>query len=122
MKRQIFVNLGLVLVLALIGWVCFTTGKAYKIVFENVPYVVDGKEEPALEALQVTIDQRKDPLYLLEDDRMVGTVVGKTHSMLIELLDEDDRVTESRTVSFSIEELGDRLEINVPRAWATGKM
>lgn len=122
MKRRIFVNVALVLVLIGICVLCVLTGKAYKVVLENVPYTVDGVEQPAIEAMQVTLDPKRAPVYLLADDRMVGTAVGNAHIMVMELLDEEDKVIETRNVEFHILELGDDLSINVARAWNTGKI
>lgn len=122
MRRRILVNIGLVLVLFGICVVCFLNGKAYKVVLENVPYIVDGVEQPAIEAMQVTIDPKRNPVYLLADDRMVGTAIGNSQILMMELLDEEDNVIETKNVEFEILDLGGHLNINVARAWNTGKL
>ncbi len=115
MKKQILVNAGIVLVLAVIAYGCYITGKAYDVVVENLPYTVNGEQKPGIEALQASIDGQ-EPLYLLEGDRLVGTAVGLSHVMVIEILDLDDKPIPdlTRTVNFTIEELGEKMEINVP--------
>ena len=76
----------------------------------------DGQEHPALEAVEVFIDGN-DPVFLLEDDSGTGDATGRKHTMVIELLDENDKPIESRTITFSIAELSENLEINVAEFW-----
>ena len=50
----------------------------------------DGQEHPALEAVEVFIDD-KEPVFLLEDDSGTGEATGRQHTMVIKLLDENDK-------------------------------
>ena len=80
----------------------------------------DGQDYPALEAVEVFIDGN-DPVFLLEDDSGTGDATGRKHTMVIALLDENDEPMESRTVQFSIAELGKKLELNVAEYWLKAK-
>ena len=119
--RQIVVNAVLVAVLGLICVLCYRTGKAYDLILENVPYTVDGKEYPAQEALQATIDNQSKPVYLLDGDKAVAVAVGLNHELKIEILDLDDKVTQTKVVTFSVDELGDSRTLNVARLYGDGK-
>lgn len=123
MKRRTLVNCGLLLVLTLLAVVCYDTGKAYDIIMQNVPYTTkDGVLQPALEAAQVTIDQQEAPIYLLEGDRMVGTAVGNEHTLKIEILDDNDQVTETVVVKFTVKQLNKaKRELNVAELYAKAK-
>ena len=103
--RRLVVNLGIIVFFACIGYVCFVTGKAYSIILENIPITVDGKIYEPMEAVQVRISNQADPSYLLEGDRLIATAVGASHILTIEVLDEDDKVVETRTIPFNVHEL-----------------
>ena len=120
--KRILVNVIIVLCFAGIAYFCYDEGKSYTLLLENVPYILDGKEYPGVEAMQVTIDGAGDPVYLLEGDQMPGIAAGKKHTLKIEILDEDDKVVESRELSFHILDLGDKRSINTARAYAIGKV
>ena len=120
-RRQLWVNAGIVALLCGICVLCYRTGKAYDLILENVPYSVEGKEYPAVEALQATIDTQRNPVYLLEGDREVGMAVGLNHRLKIEILDSEDKVVETRVVAFSVDELGKDRVLNVAKMFAHGK-
>lgn len=119
--KHILVNIVLTALLVLLGVWCYSEGKTYKVVLDNTAFTgKDGLEYPALEAVEVTID-KDEPIYLLEDDSASGKAMGKKHVMVIDRLDEDDKVVESRKIEFSINELGDTLEVNVAEYWIRAK-
>ena len=122
--RRILVDCLIVVIFAAVGWFCYDAGKSYNIILENVAFTVDGIEYPGIEAMQVTIDGRGEPIYMLEDDRMVGMASGKRHTLMIEILDEDDRPIEEQTkmVTFTMKDLGPELTINTAKAYALGKV
>ena len=121
--KRFLVNSAIVALLVLLGWYCFVNGKAYDIILENVPYKAADKEIPALEAVNVIMDDNAAPVYLLEGDRVVGTAVGMTNVMRIDLLDMDDTAIpgKSRIYRFSIEDLGEKPALNVPHAYEVGQ-
>lgn len=120
--KRLLVNACIVLVLGLIGWYCYDSGKAYSVILENLPYkTADGVEHPSLEAAQAYIDTQTDPTYLLDGDRIVGTAVGKIHSVKIEILDENDKPTETVVIAFKITDLGPKRELNVAKFYAKAK-
>lgn len=123
MKKRILVNAAIVVVLALIGYYCYNSGRAYNLIVENLPYTAaDGTEHPGIEALQVYIDDQSAPVYLLEGDRLVATAVGKGHTLRIEILDEEDKPIESISVPFTVAELkGTPRELNVAEYFYKGK-
>ena len=119
--KHVLVNVALVALLVLLGVWCYTQGKTYKLALDNSAFTgKDGLEYPALEAAEVIID-RAEPIYMMEDDSSSGKAVGKKHVMIIDKLDEDDKVLESRTIRFSISELNENLEINIAEFWLRGK-
>lgn len=123
-RKQISVNLCLVLVLTALGWFCYQAGKTYDILLENLPYRTaetegTGDEQPALEAIYATVDNGKK-ILMLEGDRTVTTGSGGNHRLKIEILDEDDNVVETREIPFSMSDLGDNPVINVARTFREG--
>lgn len=120
--KRIIVNVVIILCFAALAYYCYDAGKSYNVMLENLAYTVDGVEHPGIEALQVTIDGQGDPIFMLEGDQMPGTAAGKKHALKIEILDEDDKVVETKVVPFHILDLGDKLSINVARAYALGKV
>lgn len=118
--KRIIVNIVLVLCFAALAYYCYDAGKSYTVMLENVAYTVDNVEYPGIEAMQVTIDGSGDPIYMLEGDQMPGTTTGKKHTLKIEILDEEDKVVETKVVPFHILDLGAGQSINVARAYALG--
>lgn len=123
-RKQIIINLCLVLVLTGLGWFCYQAGKTYDILLENLPYQTAGAEgisaeQPALEAIYATVDNGKK-ILMLEGDRTMATGSGGNHRLKIEILDEDDNVVETREIPFSRSDLGDKPAINVARAYREG--
>jgi hypothetical protein len=118
--KRVCINLGLVLCLAgLIAW-CVLTGKAYDIVLENTPTTVAGAEQPALEAVHVIID-KQEPVLMLEGDRIISTAIGIKHKIRIDVLDENDKVLESRSHTYIIRDLGTPPTLNIPAVFAASK-
>lgn len=121
-KRQILVNAGIVVLLVLIAYICFITGRAYNVIVENVPVTVESVTYEPLEAVQVYIDEQAEPTYLLDGDRLVSTAMGTIHVLTIEVLDEEDKPTETITVPFTMKELaGSPRVLNIPYFYAKAK-
>lgn len=120
--KRVIVNMVLVLCLAGLGFYCYTAGKSYTLLLENLPYSLDGVEYPGIEAMQAQVDVRREPIFLLDGDRMPTTVVGREHTLIVEILDEDDKVIDAKEIEFSITDLGGTLSINATRAYAAGKV
>ena len=114
--KRILVNIVIVLCFAGLAYFCYDEGKSYNLILENLSYTVDGVEHPGIEAMQVTIDDSGDPIYML------GVAAGKKHNLKIEILDEDDKVIETRNIPFHILDLKGKFSINVARAYALGKV
>ena len=119
--KHILVNCVLVLLLIALGIWCYTQGKTYKLSLGNYAFTgQDGKEYPALEAVEVFIDD-KEPVFLLEDDSGTAEATGRQHTMVIKLLDEKDNPIESRSLKFSVADLDDDLDVNVAEFWYRAK-
>ena len=119
--KHILVNCVIVALLIALGVWCYTQGKTYKISLGNYAYTgEDGQEYPALEAVEVIIDD-KEPVFLLEDDSGTGEATGRSHTMVIELLDEKDNPIEIRSLQCSIAELDDNLDVNGAECWRKAK-
>lgn len=119
--KHILVNCVMIVLLIGLGVWCYDQGKTYKVILGNYAFTgQDGTEYPALEAAEVFIDGN-DPVFLLEDDSGTGDATGRRHTMVIALLDENDKPMETRSVQFSIAELGEKLELNVAEYWLKAK-
>lgn len=119
--KHILVNCVLVLLLIALGVWCYTQGKTYKLSLGNYAFTgQDGQQYPALEAVEVFIDGN-EPVFLLEDDSGTGEATGRQHTMTIELLDENDKPIERRTLKFSVADLNDKLDVNVAEFWLKAK-
>ncbi|NCC95210.1 MAG: transmembrane BAX inhibitor motif protein-containing protein 1 [Synergistales bacterium] len=112
--RQIFVNVVIVLALVAIGIFCYNEGKANDLFLDNVPYDHDGKVLQPFEAVLVSVDGVGEPLFLVEGDRGVVTVPGRKHVIVVEELDDEDKVIKTHKVSFSNKELKGRVISLVP--------
>lgn len=112
--RQIFVNVVIVLALVAIGIYCYNEGKASDLFIDNVPYDHDGEMLQPFEAVQVSVDGVGEPLFLVEGDRGAVTVPGRKHVIVVEELDDDDKVLKTHRVSFSNKELKGRVISLVP--------
>jgi hypothetical protein len=118
--KRISINIGLVLCLiAVVAW-CVLTGKAYDIVLDNTTTTIAGTEYPALEAVHVVID-KQDPVLMLEGDRIISTAIGIKHIIRIDILDENDKVLESRSHTYNILDLGLAPKLNIPIVFAESK-
>ena len=114
--KRISINAALLLLLVLtIVW-CFKTGKAYNVILENIPTSVEGLEYQPIEAAYINFG--KDPILMLEGDVIVERVVGKELTLQIDVVDDDDKVLESRVASFTLDELGDDLRMSIPVFYA----
>ena len=119
--KHILVNCILIARLSALGVWGYTQGKTYKLSLGNYGVTgADGEDCPALEAVEVSIDGN-EPVFLLEDDSGTGDATGRRHTMLIELLDENDKPIESRTIQFNIADLNDKLDVNVAELWLKAK-
>ncbi len=118
--RRFWVRTLLALLFAGLAWYCYHAGKAYNLLLENLPYAESGEEKPAMEALNVFLDASDKPTLLLEGDRIAVTVAGKTHAMRIDVLDPEDNVLGTRSITFDIDDLDPSLAVNVPKAYAGG--
>ena len=119
--KHILVNCVIVLLLIGLGVWCYAQGKTYKLSLGNYDFTdKSGTEHPALEAVEVFIDD-KEPVFLLEDDSGTGEATGRQHTMVIKLLDEKDNPIESRSIKFSVADLDDDLDVNVAEFWIRAK-
>lgn len=112
--RQIVVNVAIVALLIALSIFCYNEGKALDLFIDNVAYDHEGTVLEPFEAVEVTVDDIKEPIFLVEGDRGVVTVPGRRHTILVEELDEEDRVVNTYKASFSIKELEGRVINIVP--------
>lgn len=117
--KRISVNLVLFTLLVLIIVWCVKTGKAYNIILENQAITLEGVEYQPFEAIYVSFG--KKPELMLEGDIIVKRAVGTLINLQVDVVDDDDKVLESRIVSFTLEELGDTLRVSVPVLYAKAK-
>lgn len=103
MKRQVIVNFGLVLLLVVISIFLYNSGKGYDLLLDNQTVTLGGIEYEAKGTVRVYIDNQ-EPLDLWIDDRDVSSVMGKEHTIKVELLDEtEEKVLQSREDTFIID-------------------
>jgi hypothetical protein len=95
--------MGLVLLIVIISIFLYNSGKGYDLLLDNQTVILGGIEYPAKGTVRVYIDNQ-DPLDLWIDDRDVSSVMGKEHTMRVELLDEaEEKVLQSREETFTID-------------------
>ena len=103
--KQILVNILIVAAMTVLAFFCYTTGKANIIFVENIPFEHEGATYDAFEAIQVTADGTGSPLFLLAGDRGRIALVGKSHVLVIEELDENDNITGTHSINFKNSEM-----------------
>ncbi len=121
--RRILINLGIVAVFVAIGWFCYDHGKAYDLILDNTPYVADGVEIEALEAVQVKIDGGDEKVFYADDRDQAVAVGVSAHTIRIDMLDLDDHPIpgQSRVYTFHVHELGENRSLSLPFAYENGK-
>ncbi len=117
--KKITVNLAWIVALALVIVWCVQTGQAHNLILDNNPVKVDGKDVPAFEAIYVHFGD--DPDLMLEGDTIVKRVVGSNYTMTVNVVDDDDNVLESKTMSFTLDDVKDTMRLSVPEYYAKAK-
>ncbi len=116
--KRIIVNCCLVLALVGLGWYCYLSGKAYIVMLENLPFELHGEKRPGIEAVNVIIGDH-EPVLLLEGDQIPTEASRRDKVLQIDILDENNKVIESKRIPFSLRDLGDQPKINVAEAFMT---
>ncbi len=104
-QRQILVNLLIIVAMVALAMFCYANGKANIVFVENLPFDHEGATYEALEAIQVTADDSGSPLFLLAGDRGAVTLIGTSHVLVIEELDDNDNVIGTHKVNFKSSDL-----------------
>ncbi|HDQ93242.1 MAG TPA: hypothetical protein ENN89_03875 [Synergistetes bacterium] len=104
-KKQILVNLVIIGVMTAIAFFCYSQGKATIVYVENITFESEGAFYPAFEAVNVSNSRSSSSIFLMEGDRDVLTIVGKSHELVIEDLDENDNVIQTYRIKFLSSEL-----------------
>lgn len=112
--KQIMVNFLIVAAMTALAFFCYANGKANIIFVENSPFDHEGVTYEAFEAVQVTADGSESPLFLLAGDRGTVTLIGTSHALLIEELDENDNITAKHSINFKNRELKGNIVNIVP--------
>lgn len=115
-RKQLLVDIVLVFLLIVTGWLCYRGGKSYDILLENLPFELNAKKHPALEAAYAYVDNGKQ-IFMLDGDRTMASGLGMKHVLKLELLDAEDKVIETREISFNIDDLVDGRSLNVAKAY-----
>lgn len=103
--KQIVVDIVLILALVGLAVFCYNEGKAYDILVSNGTFSHENKVYEPIEAINVTIDDASEPLFLVNGDMGVMTIVGKIHTVLVEELDDDDNVIKTYNAKFAQKDL-----------------
>jgi hypothetical protein len=114
--KQILVNIAIIAVLTAVAFFCYTKGKASIIYVENLPFEFEGKLYPAFEAVDVGTGHSSTSIYLMEGDRDVLSIVGKSHVLVIEEFDENDNIVQTYRIKFKSSELKGQVINIVPLA------
>lgn len=112
--RQILVNVLIVAAMTVLAFFCYANGKANIIFVENIPFDNDGVTYEAFEAIQITADGTGSPLFLLAGDRGAVTLVGRTHVLVIDELDENDNIIGTHRMNFKNREMKGNIVNVVP--------
>lgn len=90
MKRQYVIDCLIVAVLVLVSVFLYRSGKGYSLIFDNRSVTIAGKTYPPPGYIRITVDGKGRPLEIMENDRDIMTVKGKTHLLRVEVLAEDE--------------------------------
>ena len=97
------------------GWVANNQKTIY---VENKPFNVDGKTYEAYEFVRVILDRSKSLEIRKPGNGHTGmdkgVVTDLRHTLYIEIMDKDEKVLESKEVSYTVEHAQDELLINIP--------
>ncbi len=97
------------------GWVANNQKTIY---VENKPFTVDGKTYEAYEFVRVILDRSKSLEIRKPGNGHTGmdkgVVTDLRHTLYIEIMDKDEKVLESKEVSYTVEHAQDELLINIP--------
>jgi len=91
LNKRMTVNLGLVILFAIIAILLYNSGKGYNLLLDNQTVTINGVTFEPTGTVFVSVDDG-EPVELWVDDRGMATVKGKKHVLKIEVLDEDENM------------------------------
>ncbi len=110
-KRRWTIRLLIIAALVGIAFWMYDIGKEYNVLVDNETVTIDGKEYPTVEYADLVVDgDEKKPLSFEADDRLVQKMVGKGHTLRVNIL-KDDQETLVKTIERHI-----KLNVDT-RAW-----
>lgn len=109
-KRRWAIRLILVAALVGVAFLMYDIGKEYSVLIDNDTVTIDGRKYPAIEYADLVIDGEKKALFFQEEDRLIRKLVGKEHTLLVKVLDDDEE-TVVETVERRV-----KLDVNT-KAW-----
>jgi len=97
------------------GWVANNQKTIY---VENKPFTADGKTYEAYEFVRVILDRSKSLEIRKPGNGHTGmdkgVVTDLRHTLYIEIMDNEEKVLDSKEVSYTVEHAQDELLINIP--------
>ena len=83
MRKRIIIRIALIAILILIGIFLYTTGKEHKVLIDNKDIMVNDNTYGASAVYKVWVDNQEIGV-LEKDKRMVATVTGVSHKIVVE--------------------------------------
>ncbi len=94
--RRTAVRVVIVLALAALGVLMYHIGKEYRVILDNETVTIDGREYAAVEYGSLILDGNEaKALEIWEDDRLLQPFVGASHTLTLNVLNDDDEIVET---------------------------
>ncbi|ADE56504.1 MULTISPECIES: DUF6672 family protein [Aminobacterium] len=110
--RRMTVNVGLIIFFVIFSIFLYNAGKGYNLLIDNKAITMDGKDLAPYPWVRVNISTARKPVFLKAGGRDVLFVVGKSHTIHVEIMDEKKNVVKEIEKKFKLtRQSGDFLSI-----------
>lgn len=111
--RRTVVRIALVIVMILIAYGLYTSGKGHVFLLDNNAITIGGKEWQPLDAVTVSVD-RSDPIELYKRNRDKIDVKGKRHTIVVTTMDRLGNPIETYKKRFRIRNSHNMYLLSIP--------
>ncbi|MDD2206438.1 MAG: DUF6672 family protein [Aminobacterium sp.] len=110
--RRSAVNVGIIIFFVIISVFLYNAGKGYNLLVDNKAITIDGQELQPYAWVNVDVSTSKKPVLLKAGGRDVVFVIGKSHQIHVEIMDEQKNVIKKIEKKFKLtRQSGDLLSI-----------
>ena len=114
-KKRLVIRLILLALLVVLCFLLYYYGKEHEILLDNKTVEINGQSYEAAEFVRITINgDSKNPIELYAKERDVVKVTGPSHTIKVEIVDEDsDKVIKTEERDFDLGKISS-LMISIP--------